>query len=51
MLHVSATDTSKGVILAACPLQKGVAAALARAVGLHVARRVWVHTGRTIIFD
>jgi len=24
---------------------------LARAVGLHVARRVWVHAGRTIIFD
>lgn len=24
---------------------------LARAVGLHVARRVWVHEGRTIIFD
>jgi len=24
---------------------------LARAVGLHIARRVWVHEGRTIIFD
>jgi len=24
---------------------------LARAVGLHVARRIWVHQGRTIIFD